>query len=82
MVPSDKRPPVKSDLRPPPLQLAGLHARLKKEGVLPDRIFEQFSQGVAELWRRVGKYDQLLQGGNEKASSAGQVTDPHQQLTK
>lgn len=59
---------LKSDIQAPPLQLGGLRARLKKEKVLPDRIFEQFSQGVSELWRRLGKYNQLLhQSSQEKA---------------
>jgi hypothetical protein len=46
-----------SDIRAPMLQLSGLRARLKEEGVLPDRIFEQLSRGLGDLRRSVSKYE-------------------------
>merc|ERR1712226_641234 len=45
----------RSDIRPPTLQLGGLRARLKEEGVLPDKIFEQLSRGLGELRRSISK---------------------------
>lgn len=63
---------LKIEIQPPALQLSGLRARLKKEGVLPDRIFEQLSRGVADLWRDLAHYEQLLpqeKGSGAKANS-------------
>lgn len=62
---------VKSEIRPPALQLGGLRARLK-DGHLPDRVFDQFSKGTIELCRKLAKYEQILQkvGSSDCSSEA------------
>lgn len=60
---------LRSGIRPPSLQLSALSSRMRSEGGLPDKVFEQLAQGTADIWRRVTKYENTLHQATKERGS-------------